>query len=318
MNKPYMEANLVHIPVLRQSVKKFLDLKPGEIAVDGTLGLGGHALEMAEMVGKSGHVYGFDQDASHLSFAAKRLDAFKDRVTLFHSNFSQLSNCLHEAKIEQVDALLFDLGLASPHVDRPERGFSFLSEGPLDMRFDPSTGETAADILNLYPESELVRFFQNYGEERHARHIARAIVQDRKLQPFTSTTQLASLIIRLYPPRERRGKIHPATKIFQALRIAVNHELDVLENVLPQAVSLLRSGGRLVIISYHSLEDRIVKHFLKSQAASCICLPEVLRCECRGKPILSILTKKPVTPSEEEIIENPRSRSAKLRAAVKL
>jgi 16S rRNA (cytosine1402-N4)-methyltransferase len=308
----------VHIPVLRQSVREFLNLKAGDCAVDGTLGLGGHSSDICDAVGPQGHLYAFDQDENHLAFARDRLKNFSDRITFLHSNFSAMQEKLHEIGVTQVDGILLDLGLASPHVDDSSRGFSFLKDGPLDMRFDTSSDfPSAADLVNQLPEESLKKIFYEYGEERFAPKIARAIVTDRQLQSFTTTQQLADLIVRLYPAPLRHGRTHPATKVFQALRIAANRELEVLEHVLPQTVSLLKPGGRLVIISYHSLEDRIVKHFLKSQTIDCICPPEVLRCECQFQPPLKLLTRKPVVPTDQEIAENPRSRSAKLRVAQK-
>lgn len=319
MNKLYLEKEISHSPVLRQSVKMFLALCPGDIAVDATLGLGGHTADMLESVGQKGHIYGFDQDQDNVEIACRNLAQYSHQFTPIHTNFEHLLDRLAEHDITQVSGILFDLGVASPHFDRPERGFSLQSDGPLDMRFDLSSGvQTAADLLRNMSVAELAKIFKEYGEERYALRIAHAIVDDRKKVPFKTTKQLAELIVRLYPPRERHKKIHPATKVFQALRIAVNRELDVLENVLPQAVSLLKPGGRLVVVSYHSLEDRIVKHFLKSQARSCICSKEILQCQCRGRPVLKVLTKKPVVPSDVELVENPRSRSAKLRCAEKL
>lgn len=310
-------TSFMHIPVLRQSVAEFLNLHSSNIAVDGTLGLGGHCENMLRVVGEKGHIYAFDQDESHILMAKQRLASFSSYLTIFHSNFAQMKDCLQSVSVSQVDSILFDLGLASPHVDRSERGFSFSHEGPLDMRYSQTlTSLTAADLVNHASVRDLQRIFFQYGQEPYARKIAQEICSRREVFPFRTTQELADFIVDL-TPRFKIHKIHPATKVFQALRIAVNNELEVLEEVLPQTLDLLRPGGRLVVISYHSLEDRIVKHFLKSQSVSCICPPEILRCKCSGKPVLKILTKKPVIPSEQEICENPRSRSAKLRAAEK-
>lgn len=314
----------IHVPVLRQSVREFLDLKLGDIAVDATLGLGGHTMDMIEAVGSKGHVYSFDQDLTHLEVARQRItDKFGAKglknVTLIHSNFVEMQEKLHALGVTSVNGVLFDLGLALPHLTHAERGFSFQHEGPLDMRMSRElTQLTAADILNLYSEGDLADIFFQFGEERLSRKIAKAVVEFRKKEKFTMTKQLEDIVFHAYPVSLRHGKSHPATRVFQALRIAVNSELEVLENVLPQAVGLLAPHGRLVAISYHSLEDRIVKHFLRSQTRDCICPPEVLRCECSTTPVVSIVTKSPVTPSDDELRENPRSRSAKLRVAEKL
>jgi len=315
-----------HQPVLRQSVKEFLSLKSGDIAVDATLGLGGHTMDMMEAVGPKGHVYSFDQDLTHLEVARQRItEKFGTeglgRITLIHSNFVSLQEKLLEAGVEitSVNGILFDLGLALPHLTRSERGFSFQHEGPLDMRMSREfTALTAADILNTYSEHDLADIFFQFGEERLSRRIAKAVVEFRRKDQFATTKQLEDLVFHAYPANLRHGKSHPATRVFQALRIAVNSELDVLEKVLPQAVTMLAPHGKLVAISYHSLEDRIVKHFLRSQTRDCICPPEVLRCECSATPVLSVLTKSPVTPTDEEIAENPRSRSAKMRVAEKI
>ncbi len=314
----------VHVPVLRQSVKAFMNLQKGDRAIDGTLGLGGHTMDMIEAVGPIGHVYSFDQDLEHLEIAKQRIvekfgkDGLKS-VTLIHANFVDMAEKMRELKIKEVNGVLFDLGLALPHLTRAERGFSFQQEGPLDMRMSRELSDlTAADIVNTYSEKDLADIIFEFGEERLSRKIAHMIVEHRLKERITTTKQLEDLIFHAYPPQLRHGKSHPATKTFQALRIVVNHELDVLEKVLPQAVSLLAPKGRLVAISYHSLEDRIVKHFLRSQTKDCICPPEVMRCECSTKPVLEILTKSPVLPTDEETHENPRSRSAKMRVAEKL
>lgn len=283
-------------------------------------------MDMMEAVGPKGHVYSFDQDLEHLEVARQRItekfgpDGLK-RVTLIHSNFVEMQEQLENVgvKISSVQGILFDLGLALPHLTRAERGFSFQQDGPLDMRMSRElTATTAADILNTYSESDLADLIFQFGEERLSRKIARAVVEFRRKEQFVTTKQLEDLVFHAYPASLRHGKSHPATRTFQALRIAVNSELDVLEKVLPQAVSLLAPKGRLVAISYHSLEDRIVKHFLRSQTKDCICPPEVLRCECSATPIVEIITKSPVSPTDEEVSENPRSRSAKLRCAEKI
>lgn len=289
-----------HQSVLVKEVIEHLDLPKKKTVVDATLGLGGHASVILENLPDNGKLIAFDADDLHLKLAQKKLKTFKDRATLVHSNFVQLQEQLKQLKIKQIDAILFDLGLASPHVDDSTRGFSFLREGPLDMRFDSAQKKTAEEIVNTVSEKELIRIFQEYGEEKRARKIAQEIVKTRKRKPYKTTTQLATMIEKLV---HREGHIHPATRVFQALRIAVNNELDVLQEALTQALTLLKPKGRVAVISYHSLEDRIVKRFFKAHSAA---------------GTLHIITKKPLIPSEEELSKNPRSRSAKLRVAQKL
>lgn len=321
-----MSDTFIHDPVLRQSVKDFMLLRHGDIAVDATMGLGGHTIDMLEAVLPSGHIYGFDQDSEHVGVAKGRIEErfgkdVKKSFSPIHSNFAFLHDELSSRGVSGVNAILFDLGIALSHLTRAERGFSFQEDGPLDMRMDQTYGpRTAADILAGASESELADIFFQYGEEPHGRRIARAIVADRKQTPFVSTRQLAGLMERIIrrPPGKRTSRVHPATRVFQALRIAVNSELDVLQKALPQAFDLLVPGGRLVVISYHSLEDRIVKHFFRDLARECVCPQEVLRCECSGEPRVKLLTKHPVEPDDAEIASNPRSRSAKLRAIQKI
>ncbi len=297
---------LVHQSVLLDEVIKLLDLSGKKSVVDCTLGLGGHSIQMLKVLPKSGKLYAFELDTEHLNEAQLRLQEqtlnFEKRVTLIQENFAQLENELAALKVKEVDAILLDLGLASPHVDDAKKGFSFMKKGPLDMRFDKRTKLTAALLLEKATEKELFDIFRNLGEERHAGRIAKEIVKVRKQKPFKSTQDLADLILKLFP---RAGKIHPATRVFQALRMAVNDEIGVLASVLQQARTLLAPGGRIAVISYHSLEDRVVK--------------QLFRTESRGdNPEFRLITKKPVVPSEAEIKINPRSRSAKLRVAEKI
>lgn len=295
---------------------EYLGLKPGAHVVDGTLGLGGHGLEILRHIGKSGHYYGFDLDEKNLEVAKERLKEFSSQTTFFHDNFAHCQIRLQEVGVHQVDGILLDLGLSSPHIDEPERGFSVQHDGPLDMRFDRSQGTTAADLVNHLSEDEIKRIIYDYGEEKYAPKIARLIVEQRKEHPFERTSQLTDLIgIFMKSPSDKR-KV--AVQLFQALRIAVNDELEVLKKALSEALALLAPGGRVVIISYHSLEDRLVKQAFREAARECICPPQVLRCECSGKPSYKLLTKKPVTPSPQELQTNPRSRSAKLRALQRL
>ncbi|HBB02764.1 MAG: 16S rRNA methyltransferase [Candidatus Peregrinibacteria bacterium GW2011_GWF2_38_29] len=309
-----MDNKITHSPVLRKLVQKYLNLKKGDIAVDLTLGLGGHSSDILEKVGPKGHLIAFEQDAQNLKIAKENLKKYKN-VTYIHQNFEFLEQEFKKHKLPKVDGILMDLGLCSSHFDLENRGFSFRKDEPLDMRFSSDlTQKTAADLINKLEVQELTDIFRNYGEEKYAFRIASAIAIQRKLKPITTTKELADLIEEVRP-HERHSHIHPATQIFQALRIAVNDELEVLKNVLPQTVNILKKNGRLVVISYHSLEDRIVKHFLKLQEKECICPIEILICQCKHEPTLKILTKKPDRPSEDEINENPRSRSALLRAA---
>lgn len=304
-----------HLPVLENEVVEFLNPKPGDTIVDCTLGLGGHALRIIPELGKSGNYIGFDLDEKNLSEARKRLEKYGGQVKLVKRNFRYLSDELLKLGFDQVDGILLDLGLSSPHVDDPSRGFSFREEGALDMRYDRSSGKSAYDVVNHYSDEELIKIFREYGEERMARRIAGAIVEVRKIAPLKTTKELSELIGSVV-----RGKHHldPSTRVFQALRIEVNDEISALKDVLPQAFSHLKKGGRMVVISYHSLEDRIVKHFFKDESRECICPKELPICVCNHKPTLKILTKKPMTPTLEEIGRNRRARSAKLRAIEKL
>ncbi len=306
-----------HKPVLLHKTIEFLHLKEGALIVDGTLGLGGHGKVILKAIGEAGKYFGFDLDEENLSEAKKRLKEFTKQTTFFHSNFVHCHDRLKEIGVSHVDGILLDLGLSSPHIDDSARGFSVGEEGPLDMRFDRSTDDlTAAQIVNTWPESDLKKIIYEYGEERYAPKIARLIVEQRKSEPFTTTTQLVDLIETFMKSSGDRRRV--ATRLFQALRIAVNYELEVLEEALPSLLSLLNPNGCLVVISYHSLEDRMVKRAFKKAARTCVCPPEVMRCECSGEASFKILTKKPIVPSEEEISENPRSRSAKLRAIQKI
>jgi 16S rRNA (cytosine1402-N4)-methyltransferase len=305
-----------HVSVLKESVQKYLGLSGGEVVVDGTLGLGGHSLDILNKIGNGGRLFAFDQDVRNLDFAAKRLDAYSEQVVFINDNFRYLKNRITGEGTESVDAILLDLGLSSPHVDNPDRGFSFMQDGPLDMRFDSSGDLTAAKVLNTYSEEQLVDIFFKYGEEKYARKLADKICQKRLEIEFQSTLQLAEFIESVKPQkRSKKGKSsHPATQIFQALRIEVNDELKALEEVLEQSMEILALGGRLVVMSYHSLEDRIVKKFMKSLFKP----PGDGVYSNHGDPYIEMLTKKPVFPSEEEIASNPRSRSAVLRAIKKI
>lgn len=309
-----------HVPVLKNDVQKYLNLREGDVVVDATLGLGGHALEILKALGKNGRLIAFEQDKRNLKKAKKRLGNYENQITYIHDNFRYLKSRITgrgEAKPspDKVDAVLFDLGLSSPHVDEAERGFSFLKEGPLDMRFDQRNELTAGKVVNTYREEDLARIFFEYGEERMAKKIARKICERRKKKSFESTVELAEFIEGLLPKKRsgRKSRLHPATKVFQAIRMEVNDELNALKEGLEQAMEVLRVGGRIVVISYHSLEDRAVKQFFKELIRPPV-TPEKALYQTHGEPIVKNLTKKPVIPTEEEIASNPRSRSAKLRA----
>jgi 16S rRNA (cytosine1402-N4)-methyltransferase len=307
-----------HEPVLLHEALELLDPRPGQVLVDATLGLGGHAEAMLERVAPTGRVVGIDRDPLALERALARLARFGESLTALHGDHADLPQLLAECRLEAVDGILFDLGLSSMQLDDPQRGFSFRFDAPLDMRMDPGQPNTAASLLAELTEEELRRVLWRYGEERRARAIARAIVERRKRAPLRRTGELAELVRHVAGPAAARYRIDPATRTFQALRIAVNGEIDALEQTLEQAERLLRPGGRLVVISFHSLEDRCVKHLLRGLAACCVCPPDLPVCGCGRQDRVRILTSKPVRASVDEIARNPRSRSAKLRAAEKL
>lgn len=313
-----------HVSVLKSDVEKLLDLKKGEIVVDTTLGLGGHAMMLLKNVGKTGKLVAFEQDERNLKEAKKRIKEFSKGETknVFYvsDNFRYLKKRITEIGIEKIDAILFDLGLSSPHIDDSARGFSFLNDGPLDMRFDERNPLTAEIVVNEWKEEDLVKIFYEYGEEKFARKIAREICSHRKTEKFTSTLQLATFIEVTMcggVGKKWRERIHPATRVFQALRIAVNDELKALSDALDQAAEMLNIGGRIAVISYHSLEDRIVKQFFKKLEQPEVSMQESIY-RNHGDPIFEPITRKPVVPSDEEIAENRRSRSAKLRVYKKV
>ncbi len=308
-----------HLSVMPDEVIRFLAPKPGGTYLDGTLGGGGHASLIAERcVPGNGVLIGIDQDKEALRAAGERLARFGSSVRLVHGNFSELDLHLDNLTIAALDGFILDLGVSSRQLDSAERGFSFQQDAPLDMRMDTSRGETAADLVNSLPEQELERIIKEYGEERWARRIAAFIVKERSEAPIERTLQLVDIIKGAIPKAKWEERIHPATRTFQGLRIAVNHELDSIEKGLRSAIDRLRLGGRGVVISFHSLEDRIVKHIFREYATGCICPRNIPVCVCGRQPRVKILTTKPAMATEEEISENPRSRSAKLRAIEKL
>lgn len=304
---------VAHKPVLLREVIEALAVQPGGRYVDCTLGGGGHAAAILEHAAPGGQVLGIDADPGAIHLASVRLAEYQDAVLLVNENFSNIEDICRRYSFIPVHGVLFDLGLSTYQLDGDARGFSFQRDAELDMRFGPDQETTAADIINSTSETELALILQEYGEERLSRRIARRIVQER---PITTTLQLASVVEAAVGGRH--GRIHPATRTFQALRIAVNRELENLEVALSKTIDVLGVGGRLVVISYHSLEDRIVKHFMQKEASDCICPANIPECRCGHKASLRILTKRVIIPSEEEIRDNPRSRSAKMRVAEKI
>ena len=295
----------MHVPVLAEEIFHWLRLKPGGIYVDCTLGVGGTSLKILEKSGKNAYIVGLDRDPEAVAHAKKILEPYKSFVKIYHGNYSHITEFVHQAGFEKVDGVVFDLGVSSLQLDKPERGFSFSSDGPLDMRMNQTQGPKAADLVNCLPEKELADLFFSCGEERFSRRIARAIVQARKTYALETTQALVAVIKGAVPHAYRKGRIHCATRTFQALRIRVNQELDLLQPALQDAVNLLKEGGRLCVVAFHSLEDRVVKHTFRSLAGG-------------ESPTITLLTKKPVVADTQEIQQNPRARSAKLRIAQRL
>jgi len=318
IEEPGVSAKIAHEPVLLRETVDLLALDRGATVVDATLGPGGHTEAMLEAVGPEGRVLGIDRDSQALELARQRLAPFGDAFAAIHGNHTDLLKLLRQNGVFAVDGILFDLGVSSLQLDDPERGFSFRGDGPLDMRMDRQSGHTAEEILATSSEQELRQLIWSYGEERRAGAIARAVVEQRERQPLTRTLELAELVKRVLGPAAQRYRIHPATRTFQALRIAVNREIDDLERLVTEATSVLRRGGRLAVISYHSLEDRAVKHAMKSLAERCVCPPKLPVCGCGRENLLKLMTSKPVRPTTSEIARNPRSRSAKLRVGERL
>jgi 16S rRNA (cytosine1402-N4)-methyltransferase len=303
----------IHKPVLLNEAVDALCVKRGGRYVDCTLGLGGHSLAIAERACPDGAVLGIDADPDAILIARGRLADYAGCMTYVNDNFSNLENILKENNFIPADGILFDLGVSSLQLDTPDRGFSFQAEAELDMRFNPEQVLTAVDLVNILPENRVAELLIEYGDEYRGKQIARNIVKNR---PIASTTQLAEIISEAVGGRH--GKIHPATKTFLALRIMVNHELENLRNALGQTVNCLIPGGRLVVISYHSIEDRVVKQFIKRETSGCICPPQAPVCICGHEPTLKVIAKNIITPSPEEIKKNPRSRSAKLRVVERI
>lgn len=308
-----LNGEFMHEPVLLNEVLELLEIKEGGTYIDGTVGSGGHALAMLERIGPSGLLLGIDCDEQALERARARLAGWEKQCFLVQANYADMVNVARSKNIDRVNGVLLDLGVSSEQLDAPERGFSFMKDGPLDMRMDGSAKRTAEELINNLPEEELFDILRNLGEEPMARRIARVVAREREKIPITTTKQLADLVARAV--RGRRERVHPATRAFQALRMAVNSELDSLQKGLSEGLDMLIEGGRMAVVSFHSLEDRLVKRFFARHAGRWESLQAGGR-EWRGeKPAVSLVNRKPITPSDEEIHRNPRARSAKLRVA---
>jgi len=307
-----------HIPVMLGPVIELLGCKPGGVYVDGTIGGGGYAECLLDKSSPDGVVIGLDWDLEAIERARERLGGYGERLILEKSDFADIRAVLARHGIRQADGIAVDLGVSSFQIEEPRRGFSFMKEGPLDMRMNPDFTQTAADLVNTLPEKDLADLIYRYGEDRQSRRIARAVAAARKKARIDSTLELAELIRKAVPGTKDSFRIHPATRTFQALRIAVNREIDSLERFLPEAFGVLRDGGRLCVVAFHSLEDRVVKEAFRNWARSCRCPRERAACECEGRPLVRPLTKKALRPSPDEIERNPRARSARLRAVEKL
>ena len=306
-----------HISVLLQECLDGLNIKPDGIYVDGTLGGAGHSSEIARRL-TTGRLIGIDRDPVALRAAAERLEPYRDRVTLVHSNFCEMKQVLADLEIPGVDGILLDLGVSSPQLDDGQRGFSYMADAPLDMRMNNNDSLDAYTVVNTWSQEELKRILYTYGEERYAPQIASAICHKREDNPISTTFELVDIIRSAMPPMALREKQHPAKRSFQAIRIAVNDELGAVETIMNDAAGLLNPGGRLAIITFHSLEDRIVKLGMNEWAKGCTCPPNFPVCVCGKKPLVRVINRKPVTASETELEENPRSRSAKLRVCEKI
>ena len=307
-----MEENYGHKPVLLHECLGALAIKPDGIYVDGTLGRAGHSLEIVRRL-TTGRLIALDRDETAIEAANRRLGDYLDRVTLVHSNFSALDSVLYELGVHGVDGMLFDLGVSSPQLDEAQRGFSYKQDAPLDMRMDQRQTQTAGDIVNGYEEKELYRIIRDYGEDKFAKNIAKHIVAARQVKPITTTGELTEIIRESIPMKMQVKSGHPAKRTFQAIRIELNRELDVLRDSLDGMIDILDDGGRLCIITFHSLEDRIVKTIFRKNENPCTCPSDFPVCVCGKKSKGKVITRKPILPGETEMEENPRSKSAKLR-----
>ena len=307
-----------HKSVLLQECIDALNIRPDGIYLDGTLGGAGHSSQIARRLTEGGRLIGVDRDRTALAAAKERLAPYADRVTLVHSNFAEIDVILDSLGIPAVDGMLFDLGVSSPQLDDASRGFSYMADAPLDMRMDKDDALTAGEVVNTWPQGELRRILYDYGEERYAPQIAAAICRAREKAPVETTLELVDIIRSAMPAQALREKQHPAKRSFQAIRIAVNDELGAVSRMMQAAVGRLNPGGRLAVITFHSLEDRIVKSEMQQAARGCTCPPEFPVCVCGKKPLVKLVTRKPIVSGPAELEENPRARSAKLRVAEKL
>ena len=307
-----------HKSVLLQECIDALNIRPDGIYLDGTLGGAGHSSQIARRLTEGGRLIGVDRDRTALAAAKERLAPYADRVTLVHSNFAEIDAILDSLGIPAVDGMLFDLGVSSPQLDDASRGFSYMADAPLDMRMDKDDALTAGEVVNTWPQGELRRILYDYGEERYAPQIAAAICRAREKAPIETTLELVDIIRSAMPAQALREKQHPAKRSFQAIRIAVNDELGAVSRMMQAAVGRLNPGGRLAVITFHSLEDRIVKSEMQQAARGCTCPPEFPVCVCGKKPLVKLVTRKPIVSGPAELEENPRARSAKLRVAEKL
>ncbi|EFE28386.1 S-adenosyl-methyltransferase MraW [Filifactor alocis ATCC 35896] len=309
--------DFLHKPVMLNECIDMLNIVPSGIYVDGTLGGAGHSLEIVKRL-DSGKLIAFDQDIEAIKNAKIKLKSYEDKVILIHDNFRNIKKSLEDIDIFRINGLLLDLGVSSYQLDSPERGFSYRYDAPLDMRMNQSSQISAKYIVNTYSEEDLKRIIRDYGEEKWASRIAQFIVEERMKKPIDTTGELVQIIKAAIPKKAREEEQHPAKRTFQAIRIETNHELDVIHDVLESAVELLLPGGVISVITFHSLEDRIVKNFFRDESTGCICSPEIPVCVCNHQARLRLAHRKPLVPSEEELRENPRSRSAKVRGAIKL
>ncbi|MBQ1229636.1 MAG: 16S rRNA (cytosine(1402)-N(4))-methyltransferase RsmH [Clostridia bacterium] len=312
------EINFSHRPVLLEECMEALAIRPDGVYVDGTAGGAGHSSEIASRLGEGGRLLALDQDATAVAVATQRLSVYGERAQVIRSNFCQVEEVCRSLGISEIDGMLMDLGVSSYQLDTAERGFSYQADAPLDMRMDVRNPLTARTVVNEYPEDALRRILFEYGEERFSSRIAANIIHAREKAPIETTGELVEIIKRSIPAAAREGGHHPAKRSFQALRIEVNAELDVIAPAIKSAVGMLRPGGRIAIITFHSLEDRIVKQTFASLASGCTCPKDFPVCVCGKRPTVKVISRKPVLPSKEELEENPRSRSAKLRIAEKL
>ena len=307
-----------HVPVMVKEIVTCLNCLPGKIYVDGTLGGGGHAQAILEAIAPDGLLLGIDRDPDAVDHCKTFLDTYSPNIQIFHDDFTHLPQILSRLHTGKVDGILLDLGISLHQLVGSGRGFSFMRDEPLDMRMNPQEGEKAAELVNKLPEKRLTEIIAQYGEESWAPRISRAIVKARRRKKIETSRQLAQIVEQVIPVRYRRGRIHPATRTFQALRITVNQELAALQVFLNEAVNLLNPGGRLCILTFHSLEDRMVKERFRALARACTCPPELPQCVCARRPQITLLTKRPLRPTPAEIQANPMARSAKLRAAERL